>query len=137
MQGNITQVSYNQYMILLKISAMGKYISIKSIFKRQLHIFHCLFFSFQQELVFAQEIHFSALCLELIVAGVIMTALRPYVAVISDVAQVVDSHQVILILINNNISYSSGPSFLLKQRSWGLKIGYLNININLVDLILC
>ncbi|KAL7985527.1 hypothetical protein Chor_004097, partial [Crotalus horridus] len=48
------------------------------------------------EPVFAPEIHFSALYLEVIVAGVIMTALRPYVAVISDVAQVVDSHQCFL-----------------------------------------
>lgn len=87
-------------------------------------------------MVFPREIHFRALYLELIVAGVITNVLRPYVAVISDVAEVVESHQVILILMNNLISYSSGPSFLCKQRSWGLWTGYLNINVNLVDLIL-
>ncbi|KAG8131787.1 hypothetical protein E2320_009690, partial [Naja naja] len=51
---------------------------------------------FLKDVVFPQEIHFHALYLELIVAGVIMTALKPYVAAISDVAAVVESHQCFL-----------------------------------------
>ncbi|ETE65949.1 Antileukoproteinase, partial [Ophiophagus hannah] len=49
---------------------------------------------FLKDVVFPQEIHFHALYLELIVAEMIMTALKPYVAVISDVAAVVESHQI-------------------------------------------